>query len=194
MMKGIVLLVMAFVLIVGCSTVRKFDPAKGVFSNDTEKIPCWDVDEREDEVIGALKTHGKLKIIQVRESNPWAKRALGGMMVIGAIAIIFGIGTIWATKGVKLKTGLMLIGGGISTYVTAYMVDRWLLQLCIGFGVLLVAGIAYVFIVKRNIITGLVRGFEASKDEHWSDEAADKVREAQGSAQQTIKAIKNKVK
>lgn len=112
---------------------------------------------------------------------------------MGAIAILVGIGMIWSTKGVKLIQGLLMIGGGLSTFLVGYLLDEYLVYFCIVFGLVVAGILVYVFAVKKGFIESLIKGFEVQKGHEWSPDIENAVKAAQGGAQTAISAMRKKI-
>jgi uncharacterized membrane protein len=200
MLKGIVCLIAVFILIVGCSTVRQFDQAKGIFKAETEKIPCWKVQAREEGIINSLETHGKIKVIRVKEENKIADWLLGAVMALGALGLTGGI--VWSVYSLIYLHGKFLKGGiaatviGLILFGSAYLLMEYLWVLLVLIAICFVVGIFGIIYYIRDhadMAEVAVQTVEIAKEGSDDEETQDKMRDIQGVHQPFFKAIKDKL-
>jgi len=172
--------------------MHKFDPATATFKNETEKVPIWDIADRETEIMSSLESHGKLKVIRVKEENPMVQWVFGSGLTIGGVLILLGIAFIWVTKGVRLVDGLCISGAGLSIFATFYLIDAYLIWICAAGGLALVGSILYIAIFKKDLVEKLITSFEEQKEHNFGD-VKKHVLATQGSKQEVISRIRKKV-
>jgi hypothetical protein len=186
----------AFCVIItqSCATVRKFDPATATISDETKTVAPWAVDEHYDEMLDALKKGKKLKVVYIKKDNPIAAWTLGAGMVIGGALIIIGIAIIAFSQGARLWRGLMFVGTGISSFVTFYMIDKYLVWICIGFAAALVAGALYFYFFVKDTADKAIETNDMQKSGEWDEDFADQARQLQGNLQDVISRRAKKVR
>jgi hypothetical protein len=184
---GIIICVVA-----SCSTLHKYDPATATFGKETEKVPVWEIADREQEIMTSLEDHGKLKVIRVKEVNPVVQWVFGAGLAIGGILILLGIAFIWITKGVKLLDGLCISGAGVTVFATFYLLDAYLIWICIAGGVALLGSILYISIFKKDLTEKLIMSFEEQKEHSFGD-VKKHVLATQGNKQEIISKLRKKV-
>lgn len=172
----------------GCASVHPFDEKTGAIdtTGGMKSVPPWAVDDHYDEMIKALKANKKLKIIYVKKENPIAAWTLGAGMIIGGLLVLIGIGVIVLSEGARLWRGLLICIGGVSCYVTFYLIDKYLLWICIGFVVILVGAFIYFFFFARGMVDKSIETNDAQKGQKWSEDLGIEVKKIQGSLQDPI--------
>ena len=177
-----------FTITQGCASVHPFDPKTGAIDTTKGKlnIPSWAVDEHYDEMIKALKENKKLKVIYVKKENPIAAWTLGAGMIIGGLLVLIGIGVIVLSEGARLWRGLLICVSGVATYVTFYMIDKYLVWICVGFTVILVGAFIYFFFFARGMIDKSIETNDMQKGQKWTDDLGKEAKKLQGSLQDPL--------
>lgn len=200
MIKGIALLTFVMVFITACGTVREFDAASGTFKKDKQSIAPWKVDERDDAIISALDEHGKIKVETVKERNPMFDWLVGGGMVTGALLMFLSI--VWIAYNVAylaaqyLKSGFLGFAVGLGTFAVSYLLSEYI---GIVIGVLtavFVGGVVWlVWYLKkeRKKAEAAVKTVQLAKNDLFTNELKQEVRELQGEFQPMFKKIKNEL-
>jgi len=198
MLKGIVLLIVAFVL-VSCVKLNKFDESTGTFENDKESVGLGSIAEREEGIKKSLKEHGKLKVVVIKERNPVTDWILGGMMALGAFSIVGGI--VWTgynilyMAGKFIKSGILAIAGGLVLFGSSYLLMEYLWVLLTLLGIAFAVGIGWlVWYLKENrgMFGAAVETVDVAIAGGDDTSTQDAMRKAQGKHQPFFKAMKNK--
>ena len=178
--------------LISCVAMRRFEYSTATFKKETEKVAFWEMPEREEKIITALETHGKLNVIEVKEENPVVQWVFGAGLATGGILILVGIAFIWITKGVKLLDGLCISGAGVSIFAAFYLLDKYLVWISVASGVALVGSLLYISIFKKDLLEKLIRSFEEQKDTKFS-RVRSHVLATQGDKQRIISKLRKKV-
>jgi hypothetical protein len=199
MLKGIVILTMAFILI-GCCNLRKFDESTGTFKNDTERVPCWKVAEREAGIIKSLRTHGKVVVEEVKEPNKWLNIICGIGMAIGGSLMIGGI--VWTgynlfyLGGKYIKSGILAVVSGVTILGCSYFLMEYTWVIVCLVSVAVVGGIVWLvwyMMDDHDRDLAAVNTVRIAMDGGDDENTQDRMRNAQGKHQQFFKKLKNEI-
>lgn len=181
-------LVMAFCMLMSpsCAAVREYDQAKGVLSDETKTIPAWAVDEHYEAMFKALKEGKKIKVIYVKKENPIAAWTLGAGMAIGGVMILAGIAMIALSQGARLWRGLMISAAGVGSFVTFYIMEKYLFWICIGFAVILIGVLLYFYCFARGTIDKAIETNDLQKGKKWDESLGQEAKKLQGGLQDVL--------
>lgn len=169
-----------------CATVREYDPATATLKDTTKSIPAWAVGQHYEEMLKAFKEGKKIKVVYIKKENPIAAWTLGAGMVIGGLLIIVGIAIIAFSQGARLWRGLMFVGTGIGSFITFYMIDKYLVWICVAFTVALIGGLVYFYFFAKETTDKAIETNDLQKGGEWTDEVAEEARKLQGGLQDVI--------
>jgi len=169
-----------------CATVQEYDPNTATLKDKTKRIPAWAVNEHYEEFIKALRKNKKIKVIYVKKENPVAAWTLGAGMIIGGALVILGIAIIALSQGARLWRGICIAAAGIASFLTFYMLDRYLLWACVAFAVMLVGAAIYFYCFAKGMTDKAIETNDLQKDGEWTEQIAEDARTLQGKLQSAI--------